>query len=99
MRPFVLAGPTAGTLLSSKTETKAAGEISTTDNTDKRETLDLGIVFGGGLSIALGNKEVFLEGRYDYSLSRLEPNLEGSGGSHNRVLQFIAGITFARGKK
>ncbi|MGH7491660.1 MAG: porin family protein [bacterium] len=99
IRPFVLAGPAAGTLLSSKYESKVAGETFVTDDTDGRETLDLGIVFGGGLSIVLGNKEVFFEGRYDYGLSKLEHNFEGPGGSHNRALQFIAGIVFARGKK
>lgn len=94
MRPFVLAGPAAGILLSAKNETTIAGKTSVINFTDKARTLDLGATFGGGLNFLLGNKEIFVEARYDLGLRKIQN--KSSLDYHNQVMQFIMGITFPR---
>lgn len=98
VQPFVLAGPTAGILLSGKEEATTAGKIYTTDFTENMQTLDIGVAFGGGLNFPFGKKEIFVEARYDFGLSKIHYNSPGTG-SYNRVIQLIMGLSFSRGGK
>ena len=71
IRPYVLAGPTFGFLLSSKGEFVMDGEAFKGDLKDITKSFDVGLGFGAGLSFPLGKTFVFVEGRYTLGLSDL----------------------------
>ncbi len=64
IRPYVLAGPTIGFLLSSEVEVDLNGTLFTADLKDVSEKIDLGLSLGAGIIYPAGNFSLFLEGRY-----------------------------------
>jgi hypothetical protein len=71
VRPYVLAGPSFGFLLSSKGEFTMDGEAFNGDLKDITKSLDVGLGFGAGISFPLGKTFVFVEGRYTLGLTDL----------------------------
>lgn len=115
IKPYVMAGPSIGYLLSSDIEGKFSGFIFTGDLKDVTESIDFGIEFGAGFSYPVGSASLFLEGRYSMGLSNLQ-----KGGSFDlsvgpvsetitwdkdqdayetRGFQVMAGVTFPLGGK
>ncbi len=63
-RPYLLAGPTIGFLLSSEVEVELNGTLFTADLKDVSEKIDLGLSLGAGMSYPVSNFTFFLEARY-----------------------------------
>lgn len=92
--PFVAAGPTIGFLQSAKFT--ADGEPDQDD--EDAESLDLGLVIGGGARMPHGRSVLFGEVRYAHGLT----NVTDSGGVFtvtNRGLQLLVGVTFPLGQE
>ena len=71
IRPYLLAGPTIGFVLSSQIETEMAGLLLKGDLMDILNRTEFGAVFGAGLSVPVWKGSVFIEGRYALGFSNL----------------------------
>jgi hypothetical protein len=60
-------------------------------------TVELALVFGGGVDIAAGSTTVTLDGRYDMGLSDVL-EIEGVSGLKNRAWELFAGVGFPFGQ-
>ena len=69
VRPYAIAGPTFGYLLSSKVNGWSGADDLDGDMKDLTETFELGLCFGAGLSIEVGFGTIFIEGRYGLGLT------------------------------
>lgn len=92
-RPYVMAGPTIGFLLSAKASNGIEVDIK-----DETKSIDFGLGLGAGVSFPAGNNFVFVEGRYALGLSNIndDPDAEEID-LKNKGIQVIAGITFPLG--
>jgi hypothetical protein len=68
IRPYIMAGPTIGYLLTSELEGEKEGVAYTADMEKVTEKFDYGLGFGGGVSIPVSFCNIFVEGRYSLSL-------------------------------
>lgn len=75
IRPYVMAGPTFGFLLSAEAEGEVGGVVSgqalrtyKADLKDVTKSLDFGLGFGAGLIVPIGANIVFVDGRYTLGL-------------------------------
>lgn len=68
-RPYVMAGPTFGFLMSSNMEMSAMGIDVAVDIKEIMESIDYGVGFGGGVSFPLGGNTLFVEARYTLGLA------------------------------
>ncbi len=106
-RPFIMAGPEVGYLLSAETsdlkgEAQAyipalgggAAEISESgqDVKDGIESLEYAVNLGAGIIFPLGAKKIFLDGWYSLGLSQI--NKEGSASAKNNVVTLNLGLMF-----
>lgn len=71
IRPYVLAGPTFGFLLTSECEAEINDLAIEADLKDITKKLDVGIGLGGGVGFPLWKGSIFLEGRYTFGLNNL----------------------------
>jgi len=71
IRPYVLAGPTFGFLLTSECEAEINALALEADLKDITKKLDVGIGLGGGVEFPLWKGSIFLEGRYTFGLNNL----------------------------
>jgi len=72
IKPYIIAGPTIGFLLSSKMEVKAYGMALNVDLKDITEELFFGIGVGFGMSFPFGLGSFFMEGKYTFGLTELQ---------------------------
>jgi len=93
-RPYVMAGPSLGFLLSAKYDFKDGPEY---DAKDETKGLDLGVGLGGGVSIPRGDKTFFAEARYVLGLTNINDESDEST-VKNRGLQVLVGATIPLGK-
>jgi opacity protein-like surface antigen len=88
-KPYILAGPALGILLSAKEEDVDIKELL--------KSIDFGINFGAGVSFLMGNNTLFLEGQYGLGLSNIL-DVEGAETTiKNKGIQIKGGITFPIG--
>jgi len=107
VRPYVMAGPTVGLLLSSKIEVRAFGAAVKEDILDVTAFIDFGLGFGAGLSFPIGNKAIFVEGHYTLGLYNIADagkagevftfEFEEGQRVETTSIQIIAGMTFPFG--
>lgn len=112
VRPYFLAGPSLGYLLSSEMLTELGGITFKADTKSITEKLDVGIGFGGGVSFPVGLFSIYLEGRYTLGLRNLNKggdvvvkagplvipaHIEETDKMKPRGLQVMAGIAFSLG--
>ena len=110
VKPYFIAGPTLGYLLSSEMSTEMGGITFNADTKSITEKLDVGIGFGGGVSFPVGLFSIFLEGRYTLGLRNINKggdvvvkagpivipaHIEETDRMKTRGLQVMAGITFS----
>jgi len=88
-RPYVMAGPSIGILLSAKADD--------TDIKDTTKSTDFGLAFGAGVSFPAGNNSVFVEGRYALGLSDINDDATDDTKIKTKGIQFMAGVTFPLG--
>ena len=106
-RPYVMAGPTVGFLMSANAAVSAMGISVDVDIKDMMESLDYGIGFGGGISFAMGRNRLFVEGRYTMGLADVQKEGEVNIAGETEVMedadvktkgiQIMAGITIPIG--
>jgi hypothetical protein len=115
VRPYVMAGPTIGILLSSDIEADFSGLTLKGDAKDASESIDFALAFGAGISYPLGKSSLFLEGRYSLGLTN---NVKGGDVEiasgplaevitwdketdeiKSRGFQIMAGVTFPLGSQ
>lgn len=94
IRPYVMAGPSLGLLLSAKYSSKDGREQ---DAKDELKKMDLGVGFGGGVNISLDRMTLFVEARYVLGLSNINDESDEST-VKNRGLQVVVGATVPLGK-
>lgn len=115
IRPYVMAGPSIGYLLSSNIELDAFGLAFEGDMKEVTKRVDFGLGFGGGIAIPMGIFSVFLEGRYTVGLTNLQKGgtIEVSAGPlvvpipfdedeskyKNRGFQIMIGILYPLGRR
>jgi opacity protein-like surface antigen len=68
-RPYIMAGPSLGFLLSADLEFDIMGISASTDLKDAMSSTDFGLGFGGGVNFQLETLSIFLEARYALGLS------------------------------
>jgi hypothetical protein len=106
-RPYIIAGPEIGVLLSAKTSS-LEGEVqayipgvaggaasinaSGQDVKDDTEPLEIAVNFGTGIIFPLGNVNLFLDGRYGYGLSKI--NKQGDENITNNIIYINIGLIF-----
>lgn len=111
VRPYLIAGPTVGYLLSADTEVEYSGVTFTGDLKEVTEDFDFGLGFGAGLRYPIGTVSIFVESRYTLGLVNMQKGgtFEISAGPiveeitwdkevdayKNRGIQIMAGVTFA----
>lgn len=99
-KPYLMAGPSIGLLLSAKTITKAAGQQEEEDIKEFVKDIDFGLNFGAGVSFPAGNNSIFVEGRYALGLINLNDDPEDPDTKiKSKGIQFMAGISFPLGGK
>lgn len=94
-KPYVMAGPNIGFLLSAK--------ITNGEELDIKEflkNLDFGLGFGAGVSFAIGSNSFFVEGRYALGLTNItdDPGDEDAE-LKTKGIQIFAGFTFLLGSE
>jgi hypothetical protein len=115
VRPYIMAGPSFGLLLSSELQAEVSGIIFEGDPKDATEDIDISAVFGCGIDYQMDKFSIFLEGRYSYGLTNTIKGgvVEISSGHineeiewdketdmvKNRGFQIMVGVTFPLGEK
>ena len=110
VRPYLMAGPSIGFLLSSDVEGDFEGIHFKGDMKDVTESIDFGLGFGAGVSYPLKTFTIFVEGRYALGLTNMQkggtfklvagPIIEEitwdkeEDAYKNRGIQIMAGVTF-----
>jgi len=97
-KPNLFVGPAIGILMSAKVKTSVEGvdlgDLAEVDMKDELNSMDLGLVIGGGVDIG----KMLLEVRYEIGLSNLNKTPEGYEGdmpkTSNGALLIMAGISF-----
>lgn len=113
VRPYLMAGPTVGYLLSADTEVEYSGLTFKGDLKEVTEKIDFGLGFGAGLRYPLSAISIFVEGRYTLGLVNMQKGgtFTMSAGPiteeitwdkevdayKNRGIQIMAGVAFALG--
>ncbi len=89
-RPFVLGGPVVGFNVGCKVTFTSSGDSGSEDcDDDDIESVDYGIMFGGGIMM----QRLSLSIRYDLGLANVNAS-EGGGEQKNRALMLLAGYSF-----
>jgi hypothetical protein len=113
VRPYLMAGPTIGYLLSADTEVEYSGLTFKGDLKEVTEKIDFGLGFGAGLRYPLSTVSIVVEGRYTLGLVNMQKGgtIDLSAGPiveeidwdkdadayKNRGIQIMAGVAFALG--
>ncbi len=107
--PYLLAGPTIGFMTSSKVSIGILGITVDADFKSATKTLDVGIAFGGGIQLPVGQNRIFLEAKYSLGLADVaqagEVKVLGmtepvpDTDVKTRGIQIMAGVTMPVGGK
>ncbi|NIV95512.1 outer membrane beta-barrel protein [candidate division KSB1 bacterium] len=114
IRPYIMAGPSIGILLSSDIEATVSSITFKGDAQDATKNIDVSAAFGAGVSYPVGKSTIFFEGRYFLGLTNTVKggSIEMRAGAvsqaidwdkntdkiENRGLHFMAGVTFPLSK-
>lgn len=108
-RPYIMAGPTFGILMSSKLKASVMGIDIEVDSKDLNKSIDFGFGLGGGLSFPIGNNMLFIEARYTLGLADIVKEGEIEVGGEKEIIpdaevktrgfQIMAGVSIPIGKK
>ena len=102
-RPYLIAGPTVGLIVSSKVELLNQD----LELIDLLSSIDFGLGFGAGISFPIGHNAIFVEGHYTYGLVDIiddgkiverGEDFDLEGDVKTRGLQIMVGVTFPFGE-
>jgi len=96
IKPYIMAGPTFGYNLSSKVKYTLGDTSGEEDNKDDTKSIEVGLDFGAGVSLSMGNNSIFVEARYALSLTDIYEATHSD--TKTKGIQIFAGITFPLGK-
>jgi opacity protein-like surface antigen len=115
IRPYIMAGPSLGFLLTAEVETEVAGTVLKADVMDVSKKTEYGLGIGAGVELALWKGFLFVEGRYAIGLNNLskggtvELKVDGVVADteeigpddqyKNRGFEIMAGYSFPLSKK
>ncbi len=100
IKPYVIAGPTIGYLLSGTMKMSGDGYSEEEDIEDETKSLDFGLCFGAGVSVPMSNNSIFLEARYALGLTNINDDPDDPDTDvKTKGIQIFAGITFPIGIK
>lgn len=91
IQPYLLAGPSVGLMVTAK-EFNVNGEISSIDKNEFNK-IDISINGGVGAAITLSKGSVFLEGRYQLGISKINKEEDELDLKH-RVASFLIGYQY-----
>jgi len=91
-KPYLLAGPALGVLLSSKGEVEVGG-ISVSDELEDVKSIDFGLILGAGINIDLGTGTLLFDARYNLGLTSIDDSAD-DGDIKNSVISFNVGYLF-----
>ena len=74
VRPYVMAGPSIGVLLTSKIEASLAGFTFNFDLKDVTKSIDMGFALGSGINVPISRISLFAEGYYTFGFSNMQKN-------------------------
>jgi len=107
VKPYVMAGPEIGFLLSAKNAVKATAEgeamgekfgpITANQEEDIKESFEsfeFAINFGAGLTIPLGRVDLFADGQYSLGLTKINKESDGGESVKNQVIMIDIGVLF-----
>jgi hypothetical protein len=104
-QPYLMAGPTIGMNLSADLELSGGGASLEVDFSDLIESIDYGLIFGGGVSFKAGENLIFVEAKYSLGLADItksgEVNIQGMTLTipetevKTNGIQIMAGMMFA----
>jgi len=113
-RPYVLAGPSIGFLMTSEAEFEDYGYTLKADLMDISKKIEYGFGIGAGIDYSLRKGFLFLEGRYTFGMNNLNKGgtvefildgtvvdteeLDKEDEYKNRGFQIMAGYAFSLGK-
>ena len=113
IRPYVLAGPSLGILLSSEARSVFLGKQFSGSINNILQKTNLGLAFGGGISIPVGGSTFFLEGYYTFGLRdmskkgslafttdhiMLNTEIDGKAEIRSRGMQILTGLSVPLGR-
>lgn len=74
VKPYLIAGPTIGILLSSKIEASLAGFTFNYDLKNVTKSIDTGFALGSGINVPIRRISLFAEGYYTFGFSNMQKN-------------------------
>ena len=99
-KPYIMVGPTIGFNLNAKMKVSAGGFSDEEDIKDEIKSIDFGLGFGAGVSLAMGNNSIFVEARYAIGLTNINDDPDDPDTDiKTKGIQIFAGITFPLGSK
>jgi len=95
VKPLLFVGPAMGLNLTAKNERTNNGQATEEDFKDLIKSTDLGLVFGGGISLPLGKNQLGIDVRYSLGLSNIGKDT-GSATIKNNIINFnlLYGFSF-----
>ncbi len=93
IKPYFLAGPSLGFLLSAK----EIDEGDEDDVKDQFKNIDFSLNVGAGVNIPVSDNTIFIEFRYSFGLNNIIDDPEDDEEAKTRGIQFMAGIKFPIG--
>jgi len=108
IKPYIIAGPEIGFLLSAKNVAKSSAEGEAMDQTsglitveqeedikESFETFELAINVGAGLLIPLGSVDVFIDAQYSFGITKINTESMSNGEDvKNQVIMIDVGLIF-----
>jgi hypothetical protein len=96
-KPYLLVGPSFGMIMSAKVDWEMADDSGSLDVKDLTKSLDLGLAFGGGVTVALGTGSLSFDVRYVMGMSKIGDGDDPDTGEpidwdiKNKTITFLVG--------
>jgi len=94
VKPYLVGGPVLGIMLSANEDQSNGTQTNTVDISNLAESIDFGLLFGGGLDFRVGVKtDLFVQAAYQLGLSNILKNSTTTTLKNNGI-QITGGVKF-----